>query len=58
MYDVDPLTAAATRKKFYHMAVTEKALIQGFYFPFPSAGFVEKDGAQYRLVPVPQNPTT
>ena len=57
MYDVDPLTAAATRKKFYDLAATEKALIQGFDFPFPSAGFVEKDGAQYRLVPVPWKPT-
>jgi glyoxylase-like metal-dependent hydrolase (beta-lactamase superfamily II) len=56
MYDVDPLTAAATRKKFYDIAAAEKALIQGFHFPFPSAGHVEKEGAQYRLVPVPWNP--
>ncbi len=49
MYDVDPLTAAETRKKFYDMASAEKALIQGFHFPFPSAGYVEKEGAQYRL---------
>jgi hypothetical protein len=27
--------------------VCEKALIQGFHFPFPSAGYVEKEGAQY-----------
>jgi glyoxylase-like metal-dependent hydrolase (beta-lactamase superfamily II) len=56
MYDVDPLTAAATRKKFYDMAAAEKALIQGFHFPFPSAGYVEKEGAQYRLVPIAWNP--
>jgi glyoxylase-like metal-dependent hydrolase (beta-lactamase superfamily II) len=56
MYDVDPNTAADTRKKFYDMASAEKALIQGFHFPFPSAGYVEKEGAQYRLVPIRWNP--
>jgi hypothetical protein len=56
MYDVDPLKAAETRKKFYDMASAEKALIQGFHFPFPSAGHVEKEGEQYRLVPIPWNP--
>jgi glyoxylase-like metal-dependent hydrolase (beta-lactamase superfamily II) len=57
MYDVDPLAAAETRKKFYDMASAEKALIQGFHFPFPSAGYVEKEGAQYRLVPIRWDPT-
>jgi glyoxylase-like metal-dependent hydrolase (beta-lactamase superfamily II) len=57
MYDADPLTAAETRKKFYDMASAEKALVQGFHFPFPSAGYVEKEGAQYRLVPIRWNPT-
>jgi glyoxylase-like metal-dependent hydrolase (beta-lactamase superfamily II) len=56
MYDIDPLAAAETRKKFYDMAAAEKARVQGFHFPFPSAGYVEKEGAQYRLVPVPWNP--
>lgn len=56
MYDVDPATAAATRKKFYDMAAAEKALIQGFHFPFPSVGHVEKAGEQYRLVPIFWNP--
>ncbi len=56
MYDVDPLMAADTRKKFYDMAAAEKALVQGFHFPFPSAGHVEKVGTEYRLVPVAWNP--
>jgi len=56
MYDVDPLAAAATRKKFYDMAAAEKALVQGFHFPFPAAGHVEKRGEQYRLVPIFWNP--
>ena len=56
MYDVDPETASATRRKFYDMASAEKALVQGFHFPFPSAGYIEKQGTEYRLVPIRWNP--
>jgi glyoxylase-like metal-dependent hydrolase (beta-lactamase superfamily II) len=56
MYDVDPVEAANTRRKFYDMASAEKALIVGFHFNFPSLGYVEKDGAKYRLVPTAWNP--
>ena len=55
-FDVDPVEAAKTRHKFYDMAAAEKALIAGFHFSFPSLGYVEKDGAKYRLVPVRWNP--
>jgi glyoxylase-like metal-dependent hydrolase (beta-lactamase superfamily II) len=55
-FDIDPVQAVATRKKFYDMAAAEKALVVGFHFPFPSMGYVEKDGAGYRLVPVAWNP--
>src|SRR5215475_4592117 len=55
-YDVDPVTAQATRHKFYDMAAAEKATVVGFHFTFPSIGHVEKDGAKYRLVPVAWNP--
>jgi glyoxylase-like metal-dependent hydrolase (beta-lactamase superfamily II) len=57
MFDVDPVKAAQTRHKFYDMAAAEKALVVGFHFSFPSLGYVEKDGAGYRLVPVRWNPT-
>jgi glyoxylase-like metal-dependent hydrolase (beta-lactamase superfamily II) len=57
MYDFDPVKAAATRHRFYDMAAAEKALIAGFHFSFPSLGHVEKDGANYRLVPVAWNAT-
>jgi glyoxylase-like metal-dependent hydrolase (beta-lactamase superfamily II) len=56
MFDVDPVQAAQTRHKFYDMAAAEKALVVGFHFPFPSLGYVEKDGGKYRLVPVAWNP--
>jgi glyoxylase-like metal-dependent hydrolase (beta-lactamase superfamily II) len=56
MFDIDPVQAAQTRHKFYDMAAAEKALVVGFHFSFPSLGYVEKDGAKYRLVPVAWNP--
>lgn len=55
-FDVDPEKAVETRKKFYDMASAEKALVIGFHFPFPSMGYVEKDGPRYRLVPIAWNP--
>jgi glyoxylase-like metal-dependent hydrolase (beta-lactamase superfamily II) len=54
-FDVDPEKAVATRRKFYDMAAAERALIAGFHFAFPSLGYVEKDGAGYRLVPIAWN---
>ena len=57
MFDVDKPLAEQTRRKLYDMAVAEKMRIQGFHFPFPSLGHVEKDGTGYRLVPMPWNPT-
>jgi hypothetical protein len=55
-FDVDPELAQKTRHKFYDMASAEKALVVGFHFTFPSIGHVEKDGANYRLVPIAWNP--
>jgi glyoxylase-like metal-dependent hydrolase (beta-lactamase superfamily II) len=51
-YDIDPEQAAKTRHKFYDMAASEKMLISGFHFSFPSVGHVEKDGTKYRLIPI------
>jgi glyoxylase-like metal-dependent hydrolase (beta-lactamase superfamily II) len=56
MFDVDPEQAAKTRHKFYDMAAADKMLIAGFHFSFPSQGYVEKDGNDYRLVPIRWNP--
>ena len=52
MYDYDADRAQATRHRFYDMAASEKMLIAGYHFAFPSAGHVEKAGTGYRLVPV------
>jgi len=56
MFDQDPAMAEATRRKIYDMLVAEKMRVQGFHYPFPANGFVEKDGNGYRLVPAPWSP--
>ena len=56
LFDIDPGKAVQTRRKFYDMAAAEKTLIAGFHFSFPSQGYVEKDGDNYRLVPVRWSP--
>ncbi|MEI7805599.1 MAG: MBL fold metallo-hydrolase [Hyphomicrobiales bacterium] len=56
-FDIDPVKAVETRRKFYDMAAAEKAMIVGFHFAFPSIGYVEKAGTGYRLIPAAWNPT-
>jgi glyoxylase-like metal-dependent hydrolase (beta-lactamase superfamily II) len=56
VFDTDAEMAQATRHKFYDMVAAEKAKVIGFHFSFPSIGYVEKDGAKYRLIPAPWNP--
>lgn len=50
MFDNDGGLSEDTRRKFYDMALAEKMPIIGYHFPFPSAGYVEKDGNGYRLI--------
>ena len=45
-----------TRRRVYDMLVADKMRVQGFHYPFPANGFVEKDGNGYRLIPAPWNP--
>lgn len=56
VFDMDGAMAEQTRRKLYDMAAADKMLIQGFHFPFPALGYIEKDGTGYRLVPAPWNP--
>ena len=55
-YDHDPDMAEATRRKVYDMLSAERILVQGFHYPFPSCGHVEKTADGYREVPVLWNP--
>jgi glyoxylase-like metal-dependent hydrolase (beta-lactamase superfamily II) len=54
--DMDGPLAEETRRKLYDMAAADKMPIQGFHFPFPALGYIEKDGSGYRLVSAPWNP--
>jgi glyoxylase-like metal-dependent hydrolase (beta-lactamase superfamily II) len=56
-FDVDPEKAVTTRRRFYDMAATEKVLVAGYHFSFPSMGYVERDGTNFRLVPVRWSPS-
>jgi hypothetical protein len=55
-FDQDGAKAEATRRKVYDMLSAERMLAQGFHYPFPSLGHVEKDGTGYRVVPAAWNP--
>lgn len=57
MLDVDPVMAQATRHKVYDMLVADRMLVQGFHYPFPALGHVERAGAGYREILVPWNTT-
>jgi glyoxylase-like metal-dependent hydrolase (beta-lactamase superfamily II) len=57
VFDTDAAIAEQTRRKFYDMASTDKVRVQGYHFPFPAVGYIEKDGAGYRFVPAPWNPS-
>jgi glyoxylase-like metal-dependent hydrolase (beta-lactamase superfamily II) len=51
-FDQDPPQAAATRRKVYDLLVAEKLPVQGYHFPFPSLGRIEKQGDGYKVVPM------
>ncbi|MEX2035386.1 MAG: MBL fold metallo-hydrolase [Xanthobacteraceae bacterium] len=57
LFDTDKPLAEQTRRKIYDMASADKMRIQGYHFPFPAVGYIEKDGAGYRFVPAPWSPT-
>lgn len=56
-FDQDPAQAVATRRKVYDMLVADKMLVQGFHYPFPGLGRIEKADGGYRVVPAPWSPT-
>jgi glyoxylase-like metal-dependent hydrolase (beta-lactamase superfamily II) len=52
VFDTDKEQGAATRKRIYDMAASERLPVSGYHMPFPSIGYVERrtDGG-YRWVP-------
>jgi glyoxylase-like metal-dependent hydrolase (beta-lactamase superfamily II) len=57
MFDQDGGMAEQTRRKLYDMLATDRILLQGYHFPFPAIGYIEKAGAGYRWAPAPWNPS-
>jgi glyoxylase-like metal-dependent hydrolase (beta-lactamase superfamily II) len=55
-YDQDGPKAETTRRKVYDMLAAERMAVQGFHYPFPSLGHIEKDGTGYRVIPAAWNP--
>lgn len=51
-FDMDKQAAAATRRKVFGMLAAEKIPFIGYHMPFPSMGFVETMGDNFRYVPV------
>jgi len=49
-FDQDAKMAEETRRKVYDMLATDKIRVQGFHYPQPSLGRIEKAGNGYRLV--------
>src|ERR1700737_607221 len=56
-FDQDGDMAEKTRRRVYDMVVAEKLQLQGYHYPFPGLGHIEKDGSGYRVIPAPWNPT-
>jgi glyoxylase-like metal-dependent hydrolase (beta-lactamase superfamily II) len=48
VFDIDKEQAAATRKRVYDMLATERLPVIGYHMPFPSIGYVERQGSAYR----------
>lgn len=51
LFDMDKEQGAATRKRIYDMAATERIAVAAYHTSFPSVGFVERDGSAYRWLP-------
>jgi len=51
VFDMDAGMAEAARRRLYDQITADRTLLQGYHFPFPAHGYLEKDGQGYRLVP-------
>lgn len=50
-FDDDKAMAIATRKRVLDMVATDGLLVSGHHMPFPSVGYVERQGSSYRWTP-------
>lgn len=56
MFDMDANMAEETRRRVLDMVAGERARVQGYHFPFPANGYIEKIGDRYDFVPAFWNP--
>ena len=49
--DMDPAMAAAARKRLLDMAAADRMQIAAYHLPFPSTGFISKQGSGYEFHP-------
>ena len=51
VFDTDPAQGAATRARIFDMLATERIAVSAFHMPFPSLGYVQRQGSGYRWLP-------
>jgi len=51
VFDTDPNQGAVTRARMFDMLAAERIAVSAFHTPFPSLGFVERQGSGYRWLP-------
>jgi len=57
VFDMDGAAAEATRRRLLDMAIADKLQVAFYHAPFPATGHMVKDGAGYRMLPTPWNPS-
>lgn len=57
IFDMDADAARATRRRLLDMATSEKTRVHFYHAPFPSNGFIAKDGNGFQLVPAQWTPS-
>ncbi len=50
LFDFDGAAAVASRKRMLDRASADRVRVTGFHFPFPSSGFITREGEGYRFV--------
>ena len=45
VFDVDKEKGAATRKRVFDMLAGERIAVSAYHMPFPSLGYIERQGA-------------
>jgi glyoxylase-like metal-dependent hydrolase (beta-lactamase superfamily II) len=50
-FDLDQAKAAATRKRVFDMAASDRLLVAGMHLPYPGLGFIERNANEYRFHP-------